>query len=153
MLNFKIFCKKSNNFMLLLSALYLFRADISEINIYILVVGGSGPNTEKVVTLAEIIKRRNKNVHQMTKVGEKTVREFWDPKTEELDPLVVTRLVPTVHILLVMRREDEQKQAGFLDVLWGEEKKAGNGRKRKVKKSVKKEEDKLVKDVTKINLS
>ena len=119
----------------------------------ILVVGGCGPNTEKVVTLAEIIKRRNKHVHQVTKVGYIIVREFWDPKTEELNPLVVTRLVQTVHILLVMRREDEQKQGGLLDVLWGEEGKAGNGRQRKVKKSVKKDEDKLVKDVTKINLS
>jgi hypothetical protein len=119
----------------------------------ILVVGGCGPNTEKVVTLAEIIKRRNKHVHQVTKVGEKTVREFWDPKSEELDPLVVTRLVPTVHILLDMRREEENKQGGLMDVLWGEEKKAENGRKRKVKKSVKKQDDNLVEDVTKINLS
>jgi len=118
-----------------------------------IVVGGCGPNTEKVVTLAEIIKRRNKHVHQVTKVGEKSVREFWEPKTEDLDPLVVTRLVPTVHILLAIRRDDEQKQGGLIDVLWGEEKKAGIGRKRKLKKNVKKQDDNLVEDVTKINLS
>jgi hypothetical protein len=28
------------------------------------------------------------------------VEEFWDPLLEELDPLVVVREVPTIHILL-----------------------------------------------------
>ena len=108
----------------------------------------------KVVTLAEIVKRRNKHVHQVTKIGEKTVREFWDPKTEELDPLVVNRLVPTVHILLDLKREGDQKQGGLMEVLWGEESKGGNGgRRKRVRKSVKKQDENLVKDVTQINVN
>ena len=112
-------------------------------------MAGSGPNTQKVVTLAEIVKRRNKHVHQVTKIGEKTVREFWDPKTEELDPLVVTRLVPTVHILLDLRKD--HKQEGVMEVLWGEEKRGGGGRRKRDRKREKKEEG-LVNNITKINL-
>ena len=117
------------------------------------VLGGSGPNTEKVVTLAEIIKRRNKHVKQVTKIGEKTVREFWDPKTEELDPLVVIRQIPTIHVLLEIKKQDDHKELGLLDVLWGEESRAGNGgRRKRVRKSGKKKEDNLVDNLTKINL-
>jgi len=113
------------------------------------VLGGSGPNTAKVVTLAEIIKRRNKHVHQVTNIGEKTVKEFWDPKTEELDPLVVTRLVPTIHILLDLN--GDRKQEGFMEVLWGDGIKEAT-KKPKQRKKKKKEED-LIKEVDKLNLS
>merc|ERR1712059_214729 len=89
-----------------------------------LVLAGCGPNTAKVVTIAEVIKRRNKQVQQITRMGEKTVREFWDPKTEDLDPLVVTRIVPTLHILLSKNRHEgseAQQPPGFVvDSLWGD---------------------------------
>ena len=43
---------------------------------------------------------RCKGTHQITKIGSLTVEEHWDPRTEGLDPLVVTRKIPTIHILL-----------------------------------------------------
>ena len=68
----------------------------------VLVVSGSGASTGKAVTLAEIIKRRQKHVHQRMEVGERIIQEFWEPKPEieGLDTLVVTRRIPTLHILL-----------------------------------------------------
>ena len=67
-----------------------------------LVISGSGPNTTKAVTLAEIIKRRQKHVRETMEIGERVVQEFWEPKqeVEGLDTLVVTRKIPTIHILL-----------------------------------------------------
>jgi len=119
-----------------------------------LVIGGSGTNTEKVVTLAEIIKRRIKNVRQEIKIGEKVVREFWDPKTEELDPLVVTRHVPTVHILLEINKGEVSKSLDLMDVLWGEESKPGSGGKRKrPRKNGRKKEEHLVENLSKVNIT
>jgi ribonuclease P/MRP protein subunit RPP25 len=65
-----------------------------------LVIAGSGNSTSKAVSIAEILKRRNKSVHQITKIGVKKVEEHWDPKSDELDPLVVTREIPTIHLVL-----------------------------------------------------
>merc|ERR1712179_120172 len=91
-----------------------------------LVIGGSGTNTEKVV------------------------REFWDPKTEELDPLVVTRHVPTVHILLEINKGEFSKSLDLMDVLWGEESKPGSGGKRKrPRKNGRKKEEQLVENLSK----
>merc|ERR1712096_90192 len=36
--------------------------------------------------------------------GERIAREYWDPKSDDLDHLVVTRVQPTLHILLSMER-------------------------------------------------
>merc|ERR1719234_1860081 len=41
---------------------------------------------------------------QVNKAGERIVREYWDPKSDDLDHLVVTRMQPTLHILLSMER-------------------------------------------------
>ena len=67
-----------------------------------LVVSGSGAHVNKVVTVAEIIKRRQKHVDQRIELGERVVQEYWEPKDgdEGLDSLVVTRRIPTIHIVL-----------------------------------------------------
>ena len=119
-----------------------------------LVISASGANTEKVVTLAEIIKRRVKNVYQEINVGEKIVREYWDPKTEDLDTLVVTRHVPAIHILLCINRgEDIKKCVELMDVLWSEERKSGSGgKRRRPRKSGKQKEEQLVENLTKVNI-
>ena len=75
-----------------------------------LVISGSGPNTTKAVTLAEIIKRRQKHVHERMTLGERVVQEFWEPKQEVEGPdtLVVTRRIPTIHILLDINKTESR---------------------------------------------
>ena len=75
-----------------------------------LVISGSGNNTTKAVTLAEIIKRRQKHVQEKMALGERVVQEFWEPKleVEGLDTLVVTRKIPTIHILLDINKTSTQ---------------------------------------------
>ena len=86
-----------------------------------LVLSGSGPHTAKVVTLAEIIKRKHKQVVMTLQPGEREVKEFWEPKEEEegLDTLVVTRRLPTLHILLDINRDLEDTRQGFHEAIWG----------------------------------
>ena len=86
-----------------------------------LVLSGSGPHTGKVVTLAEIIKRKHKQVVMTLQPGEREVKEFWEPKEEEegLDTLVVTRRLPTLHILLDINRDLEDARQGFYEAVWG----------------------------------
>ena len=86
-----------------------------------LVLSGSGPHTAKVVTLAEIIKRKHKQVVMTLQPGEREVKEFWEPKEEEegLDTLVVTRRLPTLHILLDINRDLEDTRQGFHEAVWG----------------------------------
>ena len=86
-----------------------------------LVLSGSGPHTAKVVTLAEIIKRKHKQVVMTLQPGERVVKEFWEPKEEEegLDTLVVTRRLPTLHILLDINRDLEDTRQGFHEAVWG----------------------------------
>ena len=86
-----------------------------------LVLSGSGPHTAKVVTLAEIIKRKHKQVVMTLQPGEREVKEFWEPKEEEegLDTLLVTRRLPTLHILLDINRDLEDTRQGFYEAVWG----------------------------------
>jgi ribonuclease P/MRP protein subunit RPP25 len=39
-------------------------------------------------------------VYEVRRAGYRTVQEFWEPKLEDLDTLLVTRQIPTLHILL-----------------------------------------------------
>ena len=93
-----------------------------------LVLSGSGPHTTKVVTLAEIIKRKHKHAVLTFQPGERVVKEFWEPKDESegLDTLVVTRKLPTLHILLDISRENRQTRPDFFDAIWGEDDKKQN---------------------------
>ncbi|XP_066966459.1 ribonuclease P protein subunit p25-like protein [Macrobrachium rosenbergii] len=61
---------------------------------------GAGPAVSKVVSMAEIVKKRVKGLHQVTQLSYKRVDEYWEPKLEGLDRLKVTREVPAVAILL-----------------------------------------------------
>ena len=91
-----------------------------------LVLSGSGPHTSKVVTMAEIIKRRQKHCGQSIEFGERTVQEYWEPRDEEegLDSLVVTRRIPTIHILLEVNKSSSTKLSPddeLCEALWPEE--------------------------------
>jgi hypothetical protein len=39
-------------------------------------------------------------VYEVRRTGYRKVQEFWEPKLEELDTLLVTRQIPTLHSLL-----------------------------------------------------
>ena len=93
-----------------------------------LVLSGWGPHTAKVVTLAEIIKRKHKHAVLTFQPGERTVREFWEPKDESegLDTLVVTRRLPTLHILLDISRENRQTRPDLFDAIWSDDNKKLN---------------------------
>lgn len=67
------------------------------------IISGSGPAVSKVVSCTEIVKRKFKSpkpLYQLTKISYRTVDEHWDPKTEDLDPIKVTREIPQIDILL-----------------------------------------------------
>jgi len=69
-----------------------------------LVMAGVGSSIQKVETLASMVKKKMTGLFQVNKAGERIVREYWDPKTDDLDHLVVTRVQPTLHILLSVER-------------------------------------------------
>jgi len=85
-----------------------------------LVLSGAGPHTSKVVSLAEIIKRKHKQVVMLVQPGEMEVKEFWQPKVEEegLDTLVVTRRLPTLHVLLNLSRDNAHTKQDLYDAVW-----------------------------------
>ena len=95
-----------------------------------LVLSGCGPHTSKVVTLAEIIKRKHKHAVLTFQPGERVVKEFWEPKDESegLDTLVVTRRLPTLHILLDISRENRQPRQDLFDAIWGDDHRKQNTR-------------------------
>ena len=95
-----------------------------------LVLSGWGPHTSKVTTLAEIIKRNNRHAVLTFQSGERVVKEFWEPKeeTEGLDTLVVTRRLPTLHILLDVSRQNRQTRPDLFEAIWGDDHKRQNTR-------------------------
>ena len=69
-------------------------------NVPHLVWSASGPGITKAITCAEMTKRKFGKLKQDTKICYRKVREYWDPKTEDLDQLVVIREIPAIHIYL-----------------------------------------------------
>lgn len=65
-----------------------------------LVWSGSGPAITKVITCAEMTKRKYNELKQKTSICYRVTKEYWDPKIENLDQLVVKREIPTIHIYL-----------------------------------------------------
>lgn len=66
----------------------------------IIVISGFGPAVTKVVSCAEVVKRRYKVAHQITKLSSKIVEEHWEPTRDDLEPLKVTREIPNLQIVL-----------------------------------------------------
>ncbi|XP_073971446.1 ribonuclease P protein subunit Rpp25 isoform X2 [Rhodnius prolixus] len=61
---------------------------------------GSGPALGKTISCAEVMKKKFSPIHQFNKISYRRCEEHWEPKMEGLDPLVVNRDVPLIHILL-----------------------------------------------------
>ncbi|OWF44748.1 ribonuclease P protein subunit p25-like protein [Mizuhopecten yessoensis] len=82
----------------------------------------SGPAIPKAISCAEIMKRKNKTLHQITKLVNRRVEEYWEPKVEGLDRLKVNRDIPAISILLskvpVDTTDPGYQAPGYVDVLW-----------------------------------
>ncbi|XP_075969466.1 ribonuclease P protein subunit Rpp25 [Anticarsia gemmatalis] len=74
---------------------------------------GAGVAIPKAISCAEIIKRQFSIPHQVTKLAYKTVEEYWEPKLEGLETLVVKRQVPIIHILLSIDPVPDTNQIGY----------------------------------------
>ncbi|XP_075237577.1 ribonuclease P protein subunit Rpp25 [Lycorma delicatula] len=102
---------------------------------------GSGAAVGKTVSCAEIMKKRHKGVHQINKICYRKVQEYWTPLRDDLDELVVTREIPTIHILL-SKEQLNNKEPGYQapntrNTFWkssGEYKKRRDIEKRSVRK-------------------
>ncbi|KAM4709044.1 ribonuclease P protein subunit p25-like protein isoform 1-T2 [Discoglossus pictus] len=67
-----------------------------------IVFSGSGKALSKTITCVEIMKRRVKNLHQITKISYRPIEELWEPIVPEvgLDTLTVKRNTPAIYVLL-----------------------------------------------------
>ncbi|GLV32307.1 Ribonuclease P/MRP subunit p25 [Carabus blaptoides fortunei] len=83
---------------------HLLRSALAEFPKHRAVVwSGSGPAVGKVVSCAEIMKKKHGgSLYQLNKICYRTVEEYWDPLVENIDQLVVKRRLPVIHILLSM---------------------------------------------------
>ncbi|KAM4639433.1 ribonuclease P protein subunit p25-like protein [Amazona ochrocephala] len=63
---------------------------------------GSGKAVSKTIMCVEIMKRRLKELHQITKVLFRQIKEIWEPIVPEagLDTLTVKRNIPAICVLL-----------------------------------------------------
>ncbi|XP_022644124.1 ribonuclease P protein subunit p25-like protein [Varroa jacobsoni] len=65
-----------------------------------LIIVGSGLAISKVITVAEMLKRKERGLDQWNKIGYKKILEYWEPQEEGMFRLQVTREIPVMHILL-----------------------------------------------------
>ncbi|KAM7382823.1 hypothetical protein PAMP_002530 [Pampus punctatissimus] len=86
----------------------------------------SGKGVSKAITCAEIMKRRVKGLHQLTRLLYSTVDEVWEPlePAAGLDSLTVSRNLPAIWILL-SREPLDCSQPGYqapgrYDALWAQ---------------------------------
>uniref|UniRef100_A0A4W6DQT1 Ribonuclease P/MRP 25 subunit-like n=1 Tax=Lates calcarifer TaxID=8187 RepID=A0A4W6DQT1_LATCA len=86
----------------------------------------SGKGVSKAITCAEIVKRRVKGLHQLTRLLYSTVVEVWEPlePAAGLDSLTVSRNLPAIWILL-SREPLDRSQPGYqapgrYDALWAQ---------------------------------
>ncbi|KAI8435107.1 hypothetical protein MSG28_003498 [Choristoneura fumiferana] len=74
---------------------------------------GSGVGISKAISCAEIIKRQFSIEHQVTKLTYKKVEEFWEPKVDGLETIIVKRQIPVIHILLSIEVIPDTNQIGY----------------------------------------
>ncbi|XP_042311287.1 ribonuclease P protein subunit p25-like protein isoform X2 [Sceloporus undulatus] len=85
---------------------------------------GAGKAISKTITCVEIMKRRMKSLHQITKVFFRQTEEIWDPIVPEagLDPLTVKRNIPAICVLLskdpLDTKEPGYQAPGCFDAFW-----------------------------------
>merc|ERR1719436_698122 len=72
----------------------------NELNKPKVVIKASGNALTKAVTLAEVIKRRFKGLHQITSLGTAEIVDEYEPLEEGLDKVTDTRSVSVIEIKL-----------------------------------------------------
>merc|ERR1711920_1006317 len=72
----------------------------NELNKSKVVIKASGNALTKAVTAAEVIKRRFKDLHQITALGSVEIVDEYEPLEEGLDKVTDTRTVSTIEITL-----------------------------------------------------
>ncbi|XP_013391182.1 ribonuclease P protein subunit p25-like protein [Lingula anatina] len=91
---------------------------------------GAGTGTTKVISCAEIMKRKVKGLHQITRARYKRIEEYWEPKLEGLDRLKVNRNIPALTILLSKDPLDTEEMGyqapGFDCAFWHNPRQASN---------------------------
>ncbi|XP_069574489.1 ribonuclease P protein subunit p25-like protein isoform X2 [Brachyistius frenatus] len=91
-----------------------------------LVFTASGKGVSKAITCAEIMKRRVKGLHQLTRLLYSAVDEVWEPLESGagLDSLTVSRNLPAIWILLssepLDRSQPGYQAPGRYDALWAQ---------------------------------
>ncbi|XP_073341719.1 ribonuclease P protein subunit p25-like protein [Pagrus major] len=91
-----------------------------------IVFTATGKGVSKAITCAEIVKRRLKGLHQLTRLLYSTVVEVWEPlePAAGLDSLTVNRNVPAIWILLSQEPLDCSQPGyqapGRYDTLWAQ---------------------------------
>lgn len=80
-----------------------------------IVLSGMGAQINKTISIAEVIKRKHKNICQETEISYTELEDQWEPKdkTKGLDTLSVKRQVPTIQITLSFNSEEKAGQDGF----------------------------------------
>lgn len=73
-----------------------------------IVLNGMGAQINKTISVAEIVKRKHRDVSQETELSYTEFEDRWEPKDESkgLDSLCVTRNVPTITIVLSLNGEE-----------------------------------------------
>ncbi|XP_053156106.1 ribonuclease P protein subunit p25-like protein isoform X2 [Hemicordylus capensis] len=85
---------------------------------------GAGKAISKTITCVEIMKRRLRSLHQITRVFFRQIEEIWEPIVPEagLDPLTVKRNIPAICVLLSKDPLDPQEPGyqapGSFDAFW-----------------------------------
>ncbi|KAH8394694.1 hypothetical protein KR222_002038, partial [Zaprionus bogoriensis] len=64
-----------------------------------LVWSGSGGGVVKTISCAEVLKRSHA-LYQVTRMAYTSVEEHWKPQMDGLEEIIVTRQIPTLHILM-----------------------------------------------------
>ncbi|CAH2074143.1 unnamed protein product, partial [Iphiclides podalirius] len=67
----------------------------------------------KAISCAEILKRQFSIEHQVTKLTSKNVEEYWEPKIDGLEKLIVKRQIPVIHICLSINEIPDTSQLGY----------------------------------------
>nr|CAG4645965.1 EOG090X0KMN [Lynceus sp. MCZ IZ 141354] len=73
----------------------------------VVIWSGVGPSMYKAISCVEIMKRKHKDIHQISRTNFVKNEEYWEPLLEGLDSLKVVRNVPAIHMLLSKSPLDE----------------------------------------------
>jgi len=87
-----------------------------EKNLEAFTLKATGAALATAVTVAEVIKRRFKGLHQITKLGSVEVTDEWEPLEEGLDPVTGTRSVSFIEIVL-SKGELDKSDKGYQEPL------------------------------------